>query len=190
MVESLMDSSRLNYSELFLHLPMAIIVAKNRIIIECNHLALDTFRASREDLIGKSFEILYPKRVDFEDAAKHFAPLLAQHSQFQSDRIMRRLDDTHCWLTVRGYGFNQDNPYELASWVFTAVQDPEPGHIANPVLTQRERDVAALLVDGLTSKEAARTLGISFRTVDIHRASLIKKYNVKSSGELIKLLIG
>ncbi|MCY1539067.1 Bacterial regulatory protein, luxR family [compost metagenome] len=49
--------------------------------------------------------------------------------------------------------------------------------------------MAALLVDGLTSKEAARNLGISPRTVDIHRASLLRKYAVNSTPELIRRIV-
>jgi DNA-binding CsgD family transcriptional regulator len=56
-------------------------------------------------------------------------------------------------------------------------------------LTQRERDVAAQLVDGCTSRETGRKLTISPRTVDVHRAALLKKYGVKTTAELIRMLI-
>ena len=38
----------------------------------------------------------------------------------------------------------------------------------------REREVAACLMDGLTSKEIGKQLGISHRTVEIHRARLMR----------------
>ncbi|MEX3776847.1 LuxR C-terminal-related transcriptional regulator [Pseudomonas sp. MYb118] len=169
------------------HLPVSVVIARHRIIVNCNARALTMFRASEEQIIGASFALLYPEQKDFESAAEHFAPLLSRHAEFHDDRIMRRLDGTHFWVTVRGYGFNEDNPYELAAWVFTDVADPASAEKVS--LTARERDVAALLVDGLTSKEAAKKLGISPRTVDIHRASLLRKYAVGSTPELIRRIV-
>ncbi|WP_052659233.1 LuxR C-terminal-related transcriptional regulator [Pseudomonas sp. LFM046] len=185
------EEGLLDADHLFHHLPVAVIVARNRTIVKCNARALDMFRATREQLSGESFAVLYPERKDFENAARHFGPLLSKHADFHDDRLMRRLDGTHFWVTVRGHGFNEHNPYELAAWVFTDVDEHEQHIRAQKVsLTAREREVAALLVDGLTSKEAAKRLGISPRTVDIHRCSLLKKYAVKSTGDLIKRIVG
>ncbi|MET3717357.1 LuxR C-terminal-related transcriptional regulator [Pseudomonas sp. PvP001] len=172
------------------HLPVAVIIARHRVILNCNALALTLFRASDVQLVGASFAMLYPQQKDFETAAEHFAPLLSRHADFHDDRLMRRLDGTHFWVTVRGYGFNRSNPYELAAWVFTEADSPGREGLRGKVsLTAREREVAALLVDGLTSKEAAKSLGISPRTVDIHRASLLRKYAVNSTPELIRQIV-
>lgn len=180
----------LNPEYLLHHLPVAVIIARHRIILSANAQALAMFRSREEQLIGTSFAMLYPGQHDFETAATHFGPLLSQHVNFHDDRLMRRLDGTHFWVTVRGYSFNQSKPYELATWVFTEVDaQPHEGVKEKVSLTSRERDVAALLVDGLTSKEVAKHLGISPRTVDIHRASLLRKYAVKSTPELIRRLI-
>ncbi len=58
-------------------------------------------------------------------------------------------------------------------------------------LTDRERDVARLLVSGpanLSSKEIARELGISHRTVDQYRARVMDKTGARSVAELVKLV--
>lgn len=172
------------------HLPVSVIIARDRTIIQCNARALAMFRATKSQLLRSSFAVLYPEQKDFENAARHFAPLLSRHEDFHHDRLMRRLDGTHFWVTVRGYGFNEQNPYELAAWVFTDVplQDRN-GSGPRVSLTGRERQIAALLVDGLTSKEAAKQLVISPRTVDIHRCNLLKKYGVNSTSELIKRIV-
>ncbi len=47
-------------------------------------------------------------------------------------------------------------------------------------LTSREREVLDLLVEGRTNKEAAWELGISFRTVEIHRSNLLAKLGARS----------
>jgi DNA-binding CsgD family transcriptional regulator len=56
-------------------------------------------------------------------------------------------------------------------------------------LTPREREIAALLIDGLTSKLIGRRLGISPRTVDVYRARLMRKYGAATSAELVKRLL-
>ncbi|RIA47693.1 response regulator transcription factor [Dichotomicrobium thermohalophilum] len=54
-------------------------------------------------------------------------------------------------------------------------------------LTCREREVLALLVSGYRNKMIAHELGISQRTVEVHRARLMRKLNVKSFADLIRL---
>ena len=54
-----------------------------------------------------------------------------------------------------------------------------------------EQQVAARLLEGLTSKEIGRTLEISHRTVEIYRARLMRKYNASTAADLVhKLLAG
>jgi two-component system response regulator FixJ len=55
------------------------------------------------------------------------------------------------------------------------------------VLTPREKDVLKGLVDGLPNKTIAYDLGISPRTVEIHRANLMTKLNVKSLSEALRI---
>ena len=52
-------------------------------------------------------------------------------------------------------------------------------------MTNREREIFVLIKKGLTSKECAAALGISVRTVEVHRANLIQKYRVKNIVELV-----
>jgi len=54
-------------------------------------------------------------------------------------------------------------------------------------LTPRERQVVALLVAGAANKEIAYRLGINQRTVENHRATLMKKTGTGSLAELIHL---
>ena len=55
-------------------------------------------------------------------------------------------------------------------------------------LTEREREVMALVVQGLPNKLIADQLNISVRTVEVHRARVFDKMNVKSAVELSNLL--
>lgn len=55
------------------------------------------------------------------------------------------------------------------------------------ILSTREREVFDLLVRGLTNEEVGQQLGISRRTVETHRSRILKKLNVHSAVELIRL---
>jgi DNA-binding CsgD family transcriptional regulator len=57
------------------------------------------------------------------------------------------------------------------------------------VLTAREREIAALLIDGLTSKRIGQKLAISPRTVDVYRARLMRKYGASTTPELVNKLL-
>ena len=55
-------------------------------------------------------------------------------------------------------------------------------------LTERERDVMRLVIEGRPNKLIADALGISVRTVEVHRARVFDKMGVKSAVELANLL--
>jgi two-component system response regulator DctR len=55
-------------------------------------------------------------------------------------------------------------------------------------LTDREREVMRRVCDGLPNKLIADALGISVRTVEVHRARMFEKMNVRSAVELTNLL--
>jgi FixJ family two-component response regulator len=56
-------------------------------------------------------------------------------------------------------------------------------------LTSREREVMEMVVDGRTNKVIARDLGISQRTVEIHRARVMQKMEAESVSELVRLAL-
>ncbi len=57
-------------------------------------------------------------------------------------------------------------------------------------LTQRERQVMELVVAGRLNKVIAEELGISMRTVEVHRSHVFEKMRVKTAVELTRLLTG
>jgi DNA-binding CsgD family transcriptional regulator len=181
--------SSLDYEDLFRHLPVAVIVARERIMVDCNTRALELFRAERSDIVDQSFSKLYPQQKDFATTGRRLAPLIAKRAVFSDDRIMRRIDGSHFWVTVCGFGYNPKRPFELAIWTFADLSENAKQTDVASTLTERERDVAALLVHGLTSKEIGKELNISPRTVDIHRASLLRKYEVRATSDLIARLL-
>lgn len=67
------------------------------------------------------------------------------------------------------------------------LRGEEPPQTPTPLLTSREREVLVWLGRGLSSKDVARELGISVRTVESHRAHLMHKLGVKSMAVLIQV---
>lgn len=54
-------------------------------------------------------------------------------------------------------------------------------------LTARERETMAILMEGVPNKEVAHRLGLSVRTVEMHRANALAKLDVKSIAEVVNL---
>ncbi|MBN1379704.1 MAG: response regulator transcription factor [Gammaproteobacteria bacterium] len=54
-------------------------------------------------------------------------------------------------------------------------------------LTRREREVLDLVLEGMTNKEIANQLGLSHRTVELHRSRVMAKMKAQSIVELVKL---
>ena len=70
----------------------------------------------------------------------------------------------------------------------TQRRGQETLHRALAELTDREREVMRLVIDGRPNKLIADELDISVRTVEVHRARVFDKMNVKSAVELANLL--
>ncbi len=56
-------------------------------------------------------------------------------------------------------------------------------------LTPREREVLALIARGASSKEAARELQISPRTVEVHRARIKDKLGARNAADLMRIVL-
>jgi len=56
-------------------------------------------------------------------------------------------------------------------------------------LTQRERQVLAEITAGASNKEAGRRLGISPRTIEVHRASIMDKLGAKNTADLVRITL-
>jgi DNA-binding NarL/FixJ family response regulator len=66
-----------------------------------------------------------------------------------------------------------------------------PTHVplTHDCLTDRERQLVQLIADGKNTKEIAGELGVSQKTVDVHRMNVMKKLNLFSAAELTKYAI-
>jgi DNA-binding NarL/FixJ family response regulator len=62
---------------------------------------------------------------------------------------------------------------------------PQP----KPKLSKKEKGVLKLIIDGLNSREIAEKLDLSVRTVDNHRANMMKRLGVKNAVELVRMAL-
>jgi FixJ family two-component response regulator len=61
-----------------------------------------------------------------------------------------------------------------------------PGH---DLLTARERDVLGQIASGSSNKQAGRELGISPRTIEVHRARIMEKLGAKNAADLVRIVL-
>jgi len=75
--------------------------------------------------------------------------------------------------------------------VVTALSTPQDQVTSSAlmVISDREREVLALIAEGLSSKEIARELGVSLKTIESHRANLMDKLNIHKVSGLVRFAI-
>ena len=170
--------------------PVGLVLSRNRIMVDCNQHLCDMFGATRDQLVGQSFRLLYPSADEYERTGERIAPLLNRHGTYADDRIMRRVDGRFrgetFWCHVTGRALNRETPHEAGIWTFEDLSAQRP---VKAELTAREREVAAALLEGLTSKQIGKLLGISHRTVEIYRARLMRKFKASTTADLVHKLM-
>src|SRR5262245_864417 len=89
------------------------------------------------------------------------------------DRVHEAMD---AWARMRQLNGNLSDP----------TSRPFPGRDR---LTPRERDVLNQIASAASNKEAAKNLGISQRTVEIHRVHIMQKLGAKNTADLIRIVL-
>ncbi|MCB1367477.1 MAG: PAS domain S-box protein [Rhodobacteraceae bacterium] len=174
-----------DFSELaYLYAPVGLVVTGNRVIRDCNLAFARMFGYSRAELRNKMFSILYPSNEEFVNIRDRGVKQLRETNQYWDERIMARKDGSLFWCRVRGHSFTPDQPLMRAVWSFADLSEVRPYRN----LTRREREIISLLSDGLTSKEIALKLELSYRTVEVYRAKLLKKFGVANTNALFQSL--
>ncbi|MEW6098955.1 MAG: PAS and helix-turn-helix domain-containing protein [Pseudomonadota bacterium] len=176
----------LDYRTAFELAPVGLVISRQRIIVDCNRALAEMFRTSRELLVGQSFQVLYPTAAEFERTGERIAPILNASGRYADDRIMKRSDGELFWCHVTGRAMQREAPHAAGIWSFEDLSSRRP---VKAELTGREREVAALLIEGRTSKQIGKALDISHRTVDIYRARLMRKFNAATTAELVQRLL-
>jgi len=182
----------LDYRIAFDLAPIGLVLSRQRQIVDCNRQLLAMFGAAREQLIGRSFEVLYPTVDEFERAGDRIVASLDAQGRYADERVMKRLAGEArgelFWCHVTGRALDPAHPHAAGIWAFEDLSSRRKLRVE---FTAREREIAALLIEGMTSKQIGKQLVISPRTVDVYRARLMRKVGASTTPELVnKLLSG
>ena len=180
-------ASDIDYRLAFELAPIGLVLSRHRSIVDCNSRLCEMFGMSRELLIGQTFQVLYPSQQEYERTGARIAPILNPSGHYADDRVMKRGSGETFWCHVTGRALDRSAPHAAGIWTFEDLSAQRP---IGAVLTPREREVAAQLTRGLTSKEIGRALGLSHRTVEVHRAKLMRKYRASTTADLVQKLMG
>lgn len=171
----------------FEHAPIGLVLTEDRIIRTCNPAFAEMFGYGRDELIDRSFAILYPSHDEFVRVRNVGVEPLRKTNKYSDERIMARKDGSLFWCRVRGHSLTrEDDPLRRAVWSFADLSQ------SRPVLgfSARERQIVMHLGEGRTSKDIARVLDISPRTVEAYRARLLRKFAANNVAELLAHLGG
>lgn len=180
-----MDPADTVEASAFFRAPVGLCVTQRRVIIACNQCFAELFGYGIDALVGQSIAMLYPTRQEFRRIGQRGYPQMQNGRRYQDERLMRQRDGTLIWCRVQGQGNTACAPAQEAVWAFEQVQHAVDRAAS---LSPREREVVTQLAAGRTSKEIARSLALSPRTVDMHRARLLRKLGVRSTAELLARL--
>lgn len=91
--------------------------------------------------------------------------------------------------------FSAETVLDRVKEAIAAMKQRQPAEAAlsfqgAEMLTRRELEVLKEITDGASNKEAGRTLGISPRTVEVHRARIMEKLGARNAADLVRIVLG
>lgn len=167
--------------------PVGMCVSRHRTVELCNEAFAHMFGYAPQEIMGRSMAGLYPSAEEFTHIGNLALPALQATGTYSDERIMARAGGELFWCHASGRTLDRTAPFAHAVWMFEDISQRRPVRAA---LTVREREIAQHIVTGATSKQIARLLNISHRTVEAHRARLMHKLGTTTTGELVALLLG
>lgn len=177
----------MNFERLaFRHAPDATLILADRVILRASLRVEAVFGYTPAELEGQSIRLLYPGQTDYEVIGDRARRALQGAEVIRDERFMRRKDGQVVWMEGRGTALDRTDPQKLAIWTYRPLEG-DGG--AGGQLTPTEKRIARYLVNGFTSKEIAQAVGSSPRTVEVHRANMIRKLQVRNSFELVSRLL-
>ncbi|MBB3967302.1 helix-turn-helix transcriptional regulator [Rhizobium metallidurans] len=163
-------------------IPVPMVLANYRIIRDCNSAFLGLFGYAREELIDRSFANLYPQKADFARIGQIWGAHLAEGIVYRDERVMTASNGRRFWCQVHGRAKNAQTPFAQALYCFQPIS--RPVEIEKLHLTSRQKQIVALVAQGKTNADIAAELSLSVRTIESHRARLMKAAGIKNAAHL------
>ena len=164
--------------------PVGLVLTENRVIRAANATFARMAGYRGAELTGQSFRIFYDSDAEFDQVRDIGLTALARAGAYCDERMLRRADGRRVWCRFRARSLTPDAPLARMVLSFAPIADAPAG----PSLTPRERDVLTWLARGMTSKEIAKALDLSPRTVEDVRARLLRKFGVPNATRLLARL--
>lgn len=98
--------------------------------------------------------------------------------------LLKNTDESELILAIRTV--HKGKKYFSAEISEKMINFMSTQSVSENVLSNKETDVLGLISKGLTTKEIATKLFVSSRTIETHRANILKKLEVRNTAELIK----
>jgi PAS domain S-box-containing protein len=141
-------------------------------------------------------EGLHPDDRDLciETYLKSFSCRLPFHMQYR----LQRADGEFVWVEISGVTRN-DDAGDFAGFMGSAIDisDRKRGFFTPDeesvrlvfALTERERQILVMIAEGMSTRQAAARLGISYKTADSHRSRILEKLGVHETASMVRYAI-
>ncbi|HMD71798.1 MAG TPA: PAS domain S-box protein [Bryobacteraceae bacterium] len=162
-----------------------------------NHAWLEFRGRALEEELGNGWtEGLHPDDRDL--CLESYLKSFSSRSPFRMQYRIQKADGEYVWVELSGVPRYHDNG-EFAGLMASAidVSDRKRGFFTPDeesvrmvlALTERERQVLVLIAQGNSTKQAATTLGISYKTADSHRSRILEKLGVHETASMVRYAI-
>ena len=160
-------------------------------IVECNEAFLTLTGYGRDEIVGRNCRFLARNREEcpatdtIRQAIRESKPALVEILNFRKDGTAFR----NALMIAPIFGMNGSVDYFLGSQM--AVEDARDSEAAKRIagLTDRQLSVLTAMAEGRLNKQIAYDLGLTERTVKMHRAAMLKALGVRTAAEAIRLAI-
>jgi len=153
-------------------------------------------RTLEEELGNGWTDGLHPDDRDL--CVESYLKSFSSRSPFRMQYRLQKADEEFVWVELAGVPRYRDNG-EFAGLMASAaeVSDRKRGFFTPDedsvrmvlALTERERQVLVLIAEGNSTKQAATTLGISYKTADSHRSRILEKLGVHETASMVRYAI-
>lgn len=167
---------------------------KDNPIIACNQAFIDLTGYSRQEIIGRNCRFLRGERTEpiqtemLRDAIARHRPVMVELINYRKDGSAFR----NAVMIAPLFDDNGDVIYYLGSQIAiddTAARRKDDARAQIEALSRRQRQVLEALAMGRLNKQIAYELGLTERTIKMHRAALLRSLGVRSVAESIRVAI-
>jgi len=190
--------------EMIKHSPIAAVVSDPKLpdnpIIACNQAFVDLTGYAREEILGRNCRFLRGPDTEgwltdvLRDAIRARQPAIVEIRNYKKDGTPFR----NAVMIAPIFNAEGNVDYFLGSQVEVADQgaQPRPGDDTRTqararvdALSPRQRQILIEMADGKLNKQIAWDLGLSERTIKMHRSAMFRALDVRTSAEAIRVAV-